>query len=329
MGYSSETYMQAKTALERQRIKNEQQLEQRRQLLFSRSPRAKEIEYAIAKTSVAAAKAVFGGKDLKMELAKLKLNNQALQKELADMIAGFGLPANYLEMWYRCDKCRDYGFVDDKICTCMKALLRDIEYQKLNAISPLKLSDFDTFSLEYYSKAPSSERPVSDYTHMSMVLGFCRRYAREFSENSRSLLFQGGPGLGKTHLSLAIAKAAIDSGHGVIYVSAPAILHKIEREHFSNKTDNETEQTITECDLLILDDLGTEFTTNFTVSALYNIINTRMITSKPTIISTNLTISDLQEKYNIRMISRIIGMLDRVEFVGTDIRQLKKMKAKE
>ena len=163
------------------------------------------------------------------------------------------------------------------------------------------------------------------------MLKFCKKYADEFSGDSHSLLFQGGPGLGKTHLSLSIAQAVIDKGYGVIYVSAPNILSRLESERFGNNAERkgETEQFLNECDLLILDDLGTEFQTKYTSSAVYNIINTRLITNRPTIISTNLSGKEIQELYGARMMSRIIGMLDRVEFIGNDIRQIKRRERKK
>ena len=137
---------------------------------------------------------------------------------------------------------------------------------------------------------------------------------------------QGGPGLGKTHLSLAIAREVIDSGYGVLYVSAPIILRKIEKEYFgSQNNESNILNNMLECDLLILDDLGTEYEKKFTVSAVYNILNSRMLTSKPTIISTNLSLGDIEKRYDIRTVSRIIGTMERIEFVGTDIRQKKKM----
>ena len=325
MGYSREIYEQAEKTLELRRLYSEQELDKRRRILYGRSPRAETIERTIAGTSVAAAKAILGGSDLKRELNALKETNLQLQRELASIIKELGFPENYLEPWYKCDKCKDRGDIDGRMCSCMKSLLREISYEQLNKISPLSLSDFDSFDLEYYSKTPAAEGKKSPYTHMTGVLAFCKKYARTFTEDSRSLLFQGAPGLGKTHLSLAIAKEVIDKGYGVIYVSAPAILSKIENEHFNNKVnENNTEQLITECDLLIIDDLGTEFISRFTVSTLYNMINTRMIRSKPTIISTNLFLSELQDNYNIRTVSRIIGTLDRVEFIGTDVRQLKR-----
>lgn len=328
MGYSPEIYQSAEKKLEHRRMFSEQELEKRRNILYMRSPRAEEIEQEIARTSVAAAKAVFGGADIKSELSCLRTRNIALQQELAEIIRGLGFDGDYLEPRYTCPDCRDTGFINGRMCKCFKTLLRQTAYESLNKMSPLSLSDFDSFSLDYYSKKPSPEGKQSHYSHMNNVLGFCKKYALTFDENSHSLLFQGAPGLGKTHLSLAIAREVIDKGFGVVYVSAPAILSRIENEHFDIKrAESPAEQIVTECDLLIIDDLGTEFTSKFTVSALYNIINTRMITSKPTIISTNLTLSELQEKYNTRIISRIIGMLDRVEFLGTDIRQQKRRRA--
>lgn len=323
MGYSREVYDEALEKLEKRRLYSEQELDKRRQRLFEFSPRAEQIEHQLAKTSIAAAKAVLSGADIKTELESLKVKNLALQQELNDILDKLNFAQNWLEEWHTCEKCKDTGYIDGKMCDCLKKLLKDTANEQLNRISPLSLSDFDSFSLEYYSKIPKKENAKSPYEQMSGVLANCKKYAENFSTESRSLLFQGGPGLGKTHLSLAIAKSAIDKGYGVIYVSAPAMLLKLENERFGRRdtSKNDTEQLIMNCDLLIIDDLGTEFATNFTVSAIYNIINTRMITSKPTIISTNLSVKELQEKYNERTASRIIGMLRRVEFVGTDIRQ--------
>ena len=256
------------------------------------------------------------------------------------------LSGKALEYQDRIDLCIDhhgsntgfakYGYVNGKMCICMKRLLRQISYDRLNSISPLSLSSFDNFSLDYYDTKPLEDSRNSPYKQMSRVLSFCVKYARGFSTSSESLLFQGAPGLGKTHLSLAIARDVIESGFGVIYVSAPSIMNKLNKEAFEydrRSNDSPTEQLLTECDLLIIDDLGTEFSSRFNVAAIYNIINTRMIVSKPTIISTNLTITELQENYNMRIISRIIGNLRRLEFIGTDIRQqkhiLKKNKPEE
>ncbi len=328
MSYTADVYEAAEKEILNRRIKAETDLERRRDILYARSPRALEIERLIARTSVAAAKAIFRGEDPHPRLEALREENLTLQSELEEIIKSFGFPKNYLEPWYHCSECRDRGDIDGRMCNCMKTMLRQIAYDKLNSISPLSLCSFDSFSLDYYSKTPVAEGKPSAYTHMTAVLGFCKRYAKTFDLNSRSLLFQGSPGLGKTHLSLAIANELIQKGYGVIYTSAPVILSKLSKENFEfeyrSSDGNMTEQLLSECDLLILDDLGTEFTSRFSVAALYNILNSRTILSKPTIVSTNLMISELQEHYNFRIISRIIGTLDRLEFVGNDIRQLKR-----
>ncbi len=327
MGYPMEVYKDAEGLLERKREAAEQALEKRRELLYLRSPRAQAIEYELSKTSVAAARAVVSGANVREELMKLKESNLVLQKELANIIAGFGFQPDYLEEWHDCDKCGDTGFIDGRMCDCMKKLVRELAYDRLNKMSPLALSDFESFDTRYYSKAKMPDSNIIPYNHMQGVLNFCRKYADEFSLHSDSLLFQGLPGLGKTHLSLAIAKTAIDKGFGVIYVSAPMILRKIENEHFDfDNKDKSTERMVSECDLLILDDLGTEFVSRFSTSTVYNILNSRMMSSKPTIISTNMSGKELQEIYNGRILSRIIGSFRRVSFVGTDVRQQKRMK---
>ncbi len=326
MGYPPEVYELAESELEKRRMLSEQELEKRREILYARSPRAEEIERTIAKTSVRAAKAVLNGADVKAELTELKKNNLALKKELDEIISGFGFPKDYLELRHKCGDCKDRGDIDGKMCSCMKTLLRQISYDRLNRSSPLSLSDFDSFSLDYYSKTSESGSSVSPYTRMNGVYAYCKKYARTFSSESKSLLFQGAPGLGKTHLSLAIARELIERGFGVIYVSAPELLSRMARENvdFNYSENISTGQYLSDCDLLILDDLGTEYSTKFTVAALYNIINNRVILSKPTIISTNLSVKELEEKYDKRIVSRIIGTMDRVLFSGADIRQIKK-----
>ena len=204
--------------------------------------------------------------------------------------------------------------------------MKQISYDRLNNLSPLKLCSFDSFKCELYPNIPFKDTGKIPRKYMESVLKYCIKYASLFSENSRSLLFQGGPGLGKTHLSLAIAGEVIEKGYGVIYVSSPDIFSRIENERFRGRLEDrgETESLLCECDLLILDDLGTEYLSKFTSAELYNIINTRLLRNKPSIISTNLSIQEMQNAYGSRVVSRIMGTHDRVEFIGADIRQIKK-----
>lgn len=327
MGYSKDVYDEAFAELGMRRNNSEHKNAVIREEFFKKYPRALEIEQSLARTSVMAARTVFSEKsDLRTMLTRLKEQNLKLQEELRELLAKNRYPADYLDVHYYCPKCKDTGYIDGRMCSCLKSLFREKAYEKLNNSSPLSLSDFKSFSLEYYSKAPDETKKVSPYSRMEKILNFCKNYAMNFSKDSESLLFQGGPGLGKTHLSLAIARAVIAKGCGVIYVSAPDVLSTLEKERFggysSNRSD-ETEKLLKDCDLLILDDLGTEFTTQFTSATIYNIVNTRMMTKKPTIISTNLSLSQLQKIYSMRMVSRIIGGMKRLEFIGGDIRQKK------
>ncbi|MGN0594083.1 MAG: ATP-binding protein, partial [Hominimerdicola sp.] len=165
----------------------------------------------------------------------------------------------------------------------------------------------------------------SSYEQIKNILSYCKEYADGFNENSKSLFMKGNTGLGKTHLSLSIANEVIKKGYGVIYVSAPSLVTQLEKEHFSyNKEDAKTEDALLDCDLLIIDDLGTEFTTPFSTSAIYNIFNSRLLADKPIIFNTNLSLQELEKLYSQRFVSRIIGEAVRLDFFGKDIRILKK-----
>lgn len=328
MGYSKDVYDKAFAELETRRNNSEHQNAVIRENFFKKYPRALEIEQSLAQLSVMAARAVVSEKiDIRTALTRLKEQSLKLQEELRNILAKNRYPADYLNVHYHCSECKDTGYIDGRMCSCLKSLLREKAYDKLNNSSPLSLSDFRSFSLEYYSKAPDETKKVSPYSRMEKIFDFCKNYALDFSpKTSESLLLQGGPGLGKTHLSLAIARAIIAKGCGVIYVSAPDVLSTLEKERFGGYGEGRsdtTEKLLKDCDLLILDDLGTEFNTQFTSAAIYNIVNTRMMTKKPTIISTNLSLSQLQKIYSMRMVSRIIGGMKRLVFIGEDIRQKK------
>ena len=329
MAYSREIYLEAVRQMEERRRKAEHDLEVRRDELYSSEPRAGEIERELVKISVNAGKAVLMGADKLSRLEELKTKSLSLQKELREILDKKCLVPNFLEPWYNCQLCRDTGNIDGRMCECMKQLLRQTAYEQLNRISPLSLCSFESFSLDYYPEdiIPSMNgRKIRDY--MGGVLRFCKRYSEKFDEYSESLLFLGGTGLGKTHLSLSIAQEAINDGYGVIYVSAPNILSRLETRQFGGRSSDrvEDEMLLQECDLLIIDDLGTEFVTKFTQAAIYNIVNSRLNSSKPIIISTNLSVKELENVYGNRMVSRIVGMLKRVDFYGNDIRQLKRYK---
>ena len=321
MAYSPKILKEAETHLEKIRKEKIQESETRKKILYQRFKRAAEIDVLLSKTAICAAKSVLEGANAKEELLKLKKSNFSLQKELNDILNSAGLPLDYLEIKYNCSHCNDTGYINGKICDCLKKTIKQIAYEKLNKLSPLSLSTFESFNLSYYPRELTSNG-IEPRAKMEKIFKFCKDYAYNFSKDSKNLFMQGATGLGKTHLSLAIASTVIDIGYNVIYTSTPSIISKLEKERFNhiNSEDN-SENHLIECDLLILDDLGTEFQTSFSNATVYNIINTRIMYRRPTIISTNLSAKEIQNSYSQRLVSRIMGNYIRLYFLGHDIRQ--------
>ncbi len=326
MGYSKEVYQEAREELRQRRSHAESIRDQRHDDLLLRCPDLDKIEHAMAETGIEVSRAILQGGDVKTAVDNIAQKNLAYQKQRETLIEKMGYSKDYLEPPYTCFVCKDEGFVNGRICTCHQKLLRDIACRNLSAVSPLTISSFESFNLNYYPSAPEAETGISPRQRMEEIYRYCLNYAENFSETSPSLFLYGATGLGKTHLSLAIAGKAIDRGHGVVYGSAQNLLNKLQNEYFgrSNEPRGTTEQLLQDCDLLIIDDLGSEFPSSFTVSAIYNILNSRLLTSKPVIISTNLSLRELEEKYSQRITSRIIGNYVSLRFFGRDIRQLKR-----
>jgi DNA replication protein DnaC len=324
MPYSREVIEAANRQLALRRQKAQRERDIRRDALYAKFPRAEQIERQLSSTALHAARAVLKGGAVANELNKLREVNLALQRELTGILQQAGLAPDALDVRYACPLCNDEGYVDGKLCDCLKQLLRDEAYSRLNRLSPLSLSTFAAFSLDYYSMAPIREGGPSPRRRMGDILRFCQDYAANFSGRSPSLLMQGATGLGKTHLSLAIAQSVIDKGFGVIYGSTPNIVSQLEKERFGGRdSETESERYLQECDLLILDDLGTEFSTSFSSAAIYNLLNSRIMCSRPTIISTNLSMKELERCYSERLVSRVMGHHIRLEFLGRDVRQQK------
>ncbi len=255
--------------------------------------------------------------DAESQIEKIKRTNIETQNMRNELLTSNGYPADYLMPQYSCKKCSDTGFVDGKRCDCLEKLVEKLKIDKLNENSSISMYSFADFKTSYYEGKAAET--------MTKILGFCQRYAANFSKQSESLFMCGETGLGKTHLSLSIAKEVIARGYNVAYDSIINYLNEIEREHFG-KSDNDTLSAITSVDLLILDDLGAEFNSPFYNSTVYNIINTRINKRLPTIISSNLTSDAVAERYDDRIASRIFGEYTYLRFVGDDVRQIKKIK---
>lgn len=319
MAYSKETYKKAEQELAQRRSRALAEREDRHRIAVESVPEILETEERMSAAGLATIKALgMGAVDAKEYIRKLSEINLNAQAQRRMFLKKAGFPEDWLDVHYSCPKCEDKGFVNGIMCDCFKDLLKSLEYKKLCSKLPVGSCRFDNFKLDYYPDGAGT----SPRRRMESVLNYCKTYATDFSRRSPSLLLYGKTGLGKTHLSLAVAGKAVESGYGVIYTSAQNLFNKLEKEKFG-RSDGNTEETILDCDLLIIDDLGAEFTTQFTVSALYNIINSRELEGKPTIISTNLTPEQLTSTYSERITSRILSNFVMLYFDGSDIRQIK------
>ena len=327
MGFNSTIYKKALDRLHEKKLAAEKAADARRAEICEKIPRVRELEKGISSSGIRAARAVIGGGNAGEELEKLRRENLQMQSELRELLIQNGYSENVLEPDYACKKCGDTGYYDEGgrtlVCSCLKAALSECACEELNRHAPLSLSTFESFSLDFYPQTPDSSG-IIPRQHIEKVFKYCKSYAANFTPDSNSILMIGATGLGKTHLSLAIANEVIRRGYSVIYVSAPALLQKVDAAKRFRSEDESVFDTLNDCDLLIIDDLGTEYHSQYNVSNMYNIINSRLLSNKPLIISTNLTISELDKTYTDRFVSRMTGSGQKLNFMGTDIRVLKK-----
>ena len=326
MGYSRKIHDLASRELERRRDNAINTQKRRYAEVTEVIPELRDIEKEMSSTGLAVVRAIGMGEDAQKYIEKLAQLNLSAQSRRKQLLESAGYTEDYLEITYTCCACKDTGTREGRACDCRKALLRTFAFAQLSELSPAESCTFESFDVNYYPKAGDGQSGVSPYTKMKEIYDFCRNYAEDFDTDSPNLYMFGKTGLGKTHLSLAIAGTVVNKGFGVIYGAAQNLLNRLERERFGRSVSNDghTEQALLDCDLLILDDLGAEFSTTFTVAALYNIINTRLSRNKTTIISTNLTAAELEDKYTQRIASRITGNYIPLNFIGRDVRQLKR-----
>ncbi len=326
MGFPKHIHRQAKEILAQRRQSAEYQARCNKEALYDAFPELWEIEQKLADCgrSLIAVIAARSGEARAM-VEQLKLRSLSLQQRRSHIFHELGIDEQFLQPQYHCPHCQDSGYVDLRRCSCMEQLLRQLASQELGR-TDLENFTFDNFHLDYYSEFPD-ENGIIPRQQMAEHKRYCVNYAQTFDpRTSGNLLFCGGTGLGKTHLSMAIAGKVIEGGHGVIYASMPNLMSRLEEEHFNRGygSDEEPKQRylsmVLDCDLLILDDLGTEFQSQFMVSTLYNLINSRLLQNKPTIISTNLIPAEISKRYSDRMVSRLFGSYRSLTFMGRDIR---------
>lgn len=314
--------------LEELNRQDEARLSRLRAEVYSRLPRVKEIdsELSVSFAKAAAAALDGGAKEPEAAIRSVMLENLSLQAERAELMTGAGFAPDCLDEKPRCPKCSDKGFAGTKPCTCLMELYADEQRRELSKLLKLGEESFDTFDINYYSDERKNGAG-SPRERMEIVYEICLQYARKFGGERDNLFMSGAPGLGKTFLSTCIARVVSENGWSVVYDTAVSIFSRFEDEHFDHSEDiEETRADIRRymsCDLLIIDDLGTEMTTSFTQSVLYDLINTRLRTGKKTIISSNLSLDDVARRYSQQIASRLRGEYTLLRFEGEDIRALK------
>ena len=323
MSYKRSVYIKAKEILSQRKATAEREADMRHSAAVALCPEIAQIEREMASHGADVVKAVGMGANLDEYIKNLATANLQAQARRKELLKSAGFPEDYLEVKYTCEICKDTGYNNEFYCQCYRKLIRDVARDELGANSPLKRCTFASFRLDRYPDVIDSVIGINQREHMKNNLQYCKDYAEHFTPNSNGLFMYGKTGLGKTHLSLAIANEVLNKGYDVYYGSIQSIMDKLEGEHFGRlPREDSIKEDILTCDLLIIDDLGTEFSTQFTNAELYNIINSRMLSSLPTIISTNLEMEQVAEKYSQRVASRIMGSCDSMYFCGKDIRQL-------
>ena len=323
MAYSEAVLHRAQARLAQAKADHEAESDARIRSIYAQYPRLLEIDRGMRQSVAKAVSAAFRkGQDPTAAIEAIREENLALQREREWILEANDLEESALEPSVICPHCGGTGYVGVVMCECLQELCRQEQKKELSSLLGGKES-FDHFRLDYYPTEVDPEMGTSPRVAMQWNLQQCRSYARLFSRKSPSLLFSGGPGLGKTFLSACIARTVADNGFSVVYDTASKLFSDFEAVKFGGDRSDLTRKYL-ECDLLIIDDLGTEMTTQFTQSVLYQVINTRMMEARPTIISTNLTNSDIKHRYSPAIASRLLGAFSAFWFMGKDIRQLQR-----
>ena len=330
VAYSEEILARARARLSRSREQREQDTAAQQERIYAQYPRLREIDNRLRSTVAEAMNAAFRtGRDPAETISALKQENLSLQRERNLILENAGLHADSLDAAPVCPECGGSGYRGAVMCRCLKDLCRQEQEKELADLLGTDTMSFNTFSLAYYSPQINPILGISPRENMRIVLEEVRNFAENFSSDSDSLLFSGGTGLGKTSLSACAAGTVAAGGYSVLYDTAVHMFSEFEEAKFRTgaETRRDRIQKYFLCDLLIIDDLGTEMTTQFTLSSLYTVINTRLMNRQPAIISTNLSMEEMKRRYTPQIVSRLEGSYKTLPFLGDDIRLLKRDEA--
>ena len=318
MSYNKANFKRISEEYMTKNLRAKEDAERRKKVLHARFPEIAGIDNELAMTGLKLMQAAKGDPaTLHERIDELKRGNEELLSARRDILLSKGVPEDYSDVHYECPDCMDPGMINGVMCKCMRRALVLAGYESSGIGNLIVKQSFDNFDLSYYS---GDER-----RNMERALEKAKSFAVNFGEEkARNLLFMGTTGLGKTHLSSAIAKTVIDRGYDVVYETANNIFNDFEYERFGRGYQAQGSESRTaryfDCELLIIDDLGAELTNQFTISVLYNLINTRLNNSAPMIINTNLLVKEMRERYNDRVTSRLYGEFESYMFFGEDMR---------
>ncbi len=324
MALTNAQYDRIQRDYDRRRSKNEALHEERIREVYAKVPAIREMEETRADLSYSRARALLAGRT--EDADRFAGQSRDLQEEKEVLLAGNGYPADYLDPIYDCPVCRDTGYVDGEPCVCRKRAMTDLLYRQSDLREILEEENFSAFSYEYYDRT-ARDGALSEYDMMRKNVEVSRDFIEHFGDPPKNLLLMGQAGTGKTFLSHCIAKELLDRYHPVIYLSAGQLFDLLAKQAFSREEEEEpqeTESDLFSCDLLIIDDLGTELSNAFVGSRLFACINERILRRKSTLISTNLSMNDMLRIYTERVTSRLIGNYEILRFPDKDIRILKK-----
>ena len=323
VSFEKEVLVRARNRYE-QRVDAHHQLQRHRQEeIYGRYPRVQEIDRELrGNMAKVMAYAFRHGEDPATAVQKLRSQSLTLQQERRSILLKAGYTEEDLAEGPMCRSCSDTGYVGATMCDCLRELCLEEQRKELTSLLTVRSHSFSDFRTEIYPDQIDSAWGISPRQQMELVYRTCYTYAQAFTPEAKSLLMNGGTGLGKTFLSACIAHAVVEKGYSVVYDTAIHVFTCLENEKFGRATEEEARvnRRIMECDLLILDDLGTEMVTAFVSPALYSIINGRLLAGRPTIISTNFTLGELSKRYTPQIASRLMGEYINLGFLGNDIR---------
>lgn len=326
MALSNSQYDAIMRIYNQRQFQNKREQDDRIREVYDKIPQIEALNDEITAAMAQAARLMLNGDmdgagRLRQEAAQLKEQRRLYLKR-------GGYPADYMEMRYRCPDCKDTGYVDGKKCHCFQRMSIDILYDQSNIRGVLERENFDTLSMEYYDREKiDAKTGMTVYEYMEAVISECRAYVEQFREEKGNILFTGNTGCGKTFLSNCIARELIRRCYSVVYLTATDLFDVFSESRFGSRDDEEGKDRaayVLDCDLLIIDDLGTELINTFTASQLFYCINERLNRKRGTIISTNLPPNRLQDEFTERVASRILNQYKILPILGEDMRALRR-----